>query len=189
LIVDHRSLCQLLRDLNISDLHISIDRGPDHIFYLPYHMNNISIELEIAAMSDLLPLLALLCQPPSPLISYDAMGDKKLSRNLLFELWNQVEKYRKHGDTLEFDFHLGAKNFKDWYNDHKVRRTVPCREIHLTSLTLSQTFGTFGDLYCSWNNLVFGAEMYRMALEKLLKCRATFFSSHLSSSISSEELE
>lgn len=48
------------------------------------------------------------------------MGDKKLSRNLLFELWNQVEKYRKHGNAQEFDFQLGSKNFKEWYNDHKV---------------------------------------------------------------------
>jgi hypothetical protein len=46
----YQQTLQLLRDLNISDLNISIDRGPDHIFYLPYHLNNISIELEIATM-------------------------------------------------------------------------------------------------------------------------------------------
>lgn len=51
---------------------------------------------------------------------YDAMGDKSMARNLLFELWNQVEKYRKHGETLEFEFQFGSTNFKEWYNDHKV---------------------------------------------------------------------
>ena len=48
------------------------------------------------------------------------MGERILARNLLYELWNQVEKYRKHGDTLEFDFNLNTTNFKDWYNRHEV---------------------------------------------------------------------
>jgi hypothetical protein len=96
-------------------------------------MNNISIELEIATMSLLLPFFILFLLDPHrllslpsdlflPLVSYDAMGEKKLSRNLLYELWNQVEKYRRHGDTLEFDFHFGSTNFKSWFNDHKVSR-------------------------------------------------------------------
>jgi hypothetical protein len=79
------------------------------------------------------------------------MGDKTMCRNLLYELWNQVEKYRKHGETLPFDFQFGATNFKDWYRDHR-------------------TFGLLGDYYCSWNNLVFASEMYRMAIERILKC-------------------
>jgi hypothetical protein len=96
------------------------------------------------------------------------MGDKAMCRNLLFELWNQVEKYRKHGDTLEFDFHFGATNFKDWYRDHKVATTLPLLKI-IPSF-IQQTFGLLGDYYCSWNNLVFASEMYRMAIERILKC-------------------
>lgn len=48
------------------------------------------------------------------------MGEKILARNLLYELWNQVEKYRKHGNTLEFDFNLNTTSFKEWYNRHQV---------------------------------------------------------------------
>jgi hypothetical protein len=52
----------------------------------------------------------------------DCMGEKILARNLLSELWNQVNKYRKHGKTkMLFDLHLGKTSFKDWYNDYTVR--------------------------------------------------------------------
>lgn len=122
---------ELLRDLNLSPLLIKVDRGEDHVSCLPYQIDNIGIELEIATIRD-------------------STGEKKLARNLLFELWQQVEKYRKHGNTMQFDLHLGSPTFKEWYNDHN-------------------TFIKLGNMYRDGNNPVMAAEMYRMAVERSLK--------------------
>lgn len=66
--------------------------------------------------------------------SRDCMGEKKLARNLLSELWNQVEKYRKHGNTyMQFDLHMGTSTFKDWYNDYNVSSMLPGTTYVLTT--------------------------------------------------------
>mmetsp|Transcript_3827 Transcript_3827/g.5954 ORF Transcript_3827/g.5954 Transcript_3827/m.5954 type:complete len:1046 (+) Transcript_3827:145-3282(+) len=121
---------KLVRELNVSRLYISVNRGEDHIFYLPYQIDNIIIELEIAVI-------------------HDAMGKKKMARNLLYELWHQVDKYRANGNTLQFDFKMGTTSFKEWYCNY-------------------QNFVRLGDMYRASNNFVMAAEMYRMGVERLL---------------------
>ena len=79
------------------------------------------------------------------------MGEKELAHNLLYELWHQVEKYRKHGNTMQFDLHRGASTFKEWFHDYNI-------------------FVSLAEMYYEGHNIVMAAEMCRMAVERALEC-------------------
>jgi hypothetical protein len=122
---------QLIKDLNVSSLSICVERGKDSLFHLPYKIDNISINLEIATI-------------------HESMGHKTLARNLFFESWEIVSKYRMPGNTMAFDYQLGCTSFPEWYNS-------------------ASTFKKLGDMYRVLSNCIMGAEMYRMAAERELK--------------------
>ena len=74
-----------------------MERGKDTLFHLPYKIDNISINLEIATI-------------------HDCMGQKSLAMNLFYESWEIVDKYRMPGETMAFDYQLGCSSFAEWYN-------------------------------------------------------------------------
>lgn len=122
---------KLIKDLNVSSLSIQVERGHDTLFHLPYKIDNISINLEIATI-------------------HECMGHKTLARNLFFESWEIVSKYRMPGQTMAFDYQCGSATFLEWYSSES-------------------TFHQLGDMYRILSNLIMAAEMYRMAAERALK--------------------
>ena len=131
LVLSHHLFKKLIKDLNVSTLSVAIERGKDSLFHLPYKIDNISINLEIATI-------------------HECMGHKTLARNLFYESWEIVAKYRMPGATMSFDYQLGCSSFQEWYNS-------------------ASTFKQLGNMYRLLSNNIMAAEMYRMAAERVLK--------------------
>jgi hypothetical protein len=147
-------------------------------------MNNISIELEIATMSLLLPFFILFLLDPHRLL----VRPCSLCHLISSFLWSATMPWERRNSLGISSMSFGIKwksiegmetlSNSIFISDQQISKvgsttTRSAEDLtHQTEilLSLSQTFGMLGDLYRTWNNLVFAAEMYRMALEKLFKC-------------------